>query len=314
MFYPDFVLYIPIIQIKILKSGGGILGDILFAIKKIKKIYPLHIITLLVVATIVLLSNILNKNFEWSQIGYLLSNILLAQSWIPFREGYFSFNAVSWYLSDTLFLYLLFPWFLRIIRKNKVRAMQITIVSVVLQLSIAVLFYKTPDVWFSENITKWIIYICPLYRVGDFLVGCMAGYVFLLRNPRLNLKAATVIEAAIIIIAVYQIFIYTRYDFWQAFELDLYWIPVSMSFVFVFASCNGWISKTLSKNRGLVFVGNVSPQSFLIHKIVIELCRIFVINKIVLTIVSFIGTLLCSVIFIKLESFIRYKIEVTSER
>ena len=294
--------------------GGGITGDISFAVKKIKKIYPLHLITLLAVAAMILLSNIVHSNFDWNQIGYFLSNIFLVQSWLPFSEGYFSFNAVSWYLSNALFLYFMFPRFLRIIRKNKVRAMQITTASVVLQLLIAVLLFKSPDVWFSENITKWITYICPLYRVGDFLVGCMTGYMFLKRKDRLDSKVSTIIEAAILIIVVYQIYIYTKYDFWQAYKFDLFWIPISTVFIFVFASCNGWISKTFSRNRILILIGDVSAQSFLIHKIVIEFCKLFMSNKVVLTMISFIGTLICSVIYLNIEYFIMCKIKVTDER
>ena len=63
-----------------------------FIVKRLSKLYPLHIICL--ISSIILKVSI-NR--------YDISNLLLLQSWIPFKEWYFSGNAVGWCLSDFLF-------------------------------------------------------------------------------------------------------------------------------------------------------------------------------------------------------------------
>ena len=60
-------------------------------------------------------------NFSWDflkcRLGEMLLNILLIQDWFPNASVYFSMNAVAWYLSLCLFLYLSFPLVLKFIRK-----------------------------------------------------------------------------------------------------------------------------------------------------------------------------------------------------
>ena len=48
----------------------------------------------------------------------LISNIVLLQSWVPKSEFYWSFNAVSWYLSLQLAMYFAFPYIRKMINRN----------------------------------------------------------------------------------------------------------------------------------------------------------------------------------------------------
>lgn len=289
--------------------GGGILKGINFASRKIVKLYPLHIVTLLAVATVLSLTWIMKEQVEWQQGIYFILNLFILQAWIPTREGYFSFNAVSWYLSTAAFLYLVFPLFLSVLRKDKRKAIWITVGVVVLQVLIAVLLFRSPEVFFSDNFTKWVTYICPLYRVGDFLIGCMAGYVFLQKSissdtDEYESKLYTAVEVAVILLVLLQIVIYTRYTFWEALKYDLYWIPVNTAFIYLFAISRGAVSRTLSRSRVLLLIGNYSPQAFLIHKIVIEFCGYIVANKAVLTIFSFLVTMLASIVYVRVEKLV----------
>ena len=78
-----------------------------YVLKKVKKFYPLYIIT----TAITLLYSGLKTYIligDWSAAGalliQLLKNIFLIQSWFP--DGYFSFNSPSWFLSTMMLLYL----------------------------------------------------------------------------------------------------------------------------------------------------------------------------------------------------------------
>lgn len=81
-----------------------------FLLKRLTRIYPLHIMCLLI-WLVLHISYIINlKHLAVTGI-----NVLLLQSWIPVKSVYFSCNAVSWCLSDLLFFYAMFPLLARIL-------------------------------------------------------------------------------------------------------------------------------------------------------------------------------------------------------
>jgi len=88
----------------------GLLSSLEFAIHKIKRLYPLHIITIFFSLWIWLYNAQTKINdFVVLDIGKKVAlNLLLLQSWIPNQYVYFSLNPVSWYLSTAFFYILCF--------------------------------------------------------------------------------------------------------------------------------------------------------------------------------------------------------------
>ena len=82
--------------------------NILFAWKKIRNLYLLHIITML---TMLVFAFIGIKSDIRILIPKILLNILLLQEWFPLENA--SINGVSWYLSTAVFTYFLFPIILK---------------------------------------------------------------------------------------------------------------------------------------------------------------------------------------------------------
>lgn len=161
----------------------GFVNNLKFSWKKVKKLYPLHIVTLLFIAFIVFAELALHKASGeelLQQTGYFIANGLLIQSWISWREGYFSFNAVSWYLSTATFSYFLFPWIFRIIQsKDKKRITRFVGFMIGLMVVIAIILGIGREYCgLTRDIIKWGVYICPLYRAGDFILGLVIGYFF----------------------------------------------------------------------------------------------------------------------------------------
>ena len=68
-----------------------------FMLKRLIRVYPLHLLCLIGFIIIALISA--------APVSYrcLIPNLLLLQSWFPMQSVYFSGNAVSWCLSDLLF-------------------------------------------------------------------------------------------------------------------------------------------------------------------------------------------------------------------
>lgn len=79
------------------------------AFSKIRSLYPLHCVTLLI--AIFVYFDLSRLDNLWHIILYnikLVLNLALLQSWFPKSEFYWSFNAVSWYLSTQFAMYLVY--------------------------------------------------------------------------------------------------------------------------------------------------------------------------------------------------------------
>ena len=97
-----------------------------YAIRKIKGIYPLHLIMLLVAVILHVFSTraeILSdfKNNIITEGLKLITNIFLISDWGP-KSGWWyrifsEYNIVTWYLSLSLILFLLTPLFIKIMHK-----------------------------------------------------------------------------------------------------------------------------------------------------------------------------------------------------
>lgn len=130
------------------------------------KFYPLHVLTF--VATVII--GLCTQHFE----GWLhaIANILLVQSWIPLPDYYFSFNGVSWFLSDILFCYLLFqPLYLLI---NRLRPQVLAITAIAIAAVYAMIASQLP----AERVNA-LLYIPPYLRIIDFAIGILTARVFL---------------------------------------------------------------------------------------------------------------------------------------
>lgn len=247
-----------------------------FTWEKIRKLYPLHLITLLFVATIIFGGLILHKGTgkEIAEQGvYFVANGLLIQSWIPWRNGYFSFNAVSWYLSTSAFSYFLFPWVFKTIQsKDKKRIVKLAGITLGLMGIVTIILgIGQKNFGWSKAIIKWVVYICPFYRAGDFVIGLVAGYIFVTVKNSWGGVQHTAAESLIIVLMAIQVVIYSSGTMHATnWMLTLFWLPTSIICVYFFATNKGSISKLLSKSKTLIWIGNISGEAFLIHQICIK--------------------------------------------
>lgn len=253
------------------------------------------------------LSNKFTTNDWIGFLFYFTANLLLLQSWLPWRDGYFSFNAVSWYLSTIAFSYCLFPYIHCGLRNSKKKIYGLACIAVILVISVAVILDigKESFGWTTDFI-KWMIYIFPVYRAGDFVVGVAAGYYFLERQESrldnsVNLKD-TGIEIGVIILMAFQIFLYENGFRHTNWTLSLFWLPVSVAIVLIFARCQGMISTKIGESRVFVWLGGISGEAFLIHQITIKAIGMGIENKILLTIVSLFLTIFAVTIWRKAQN------------
>lgn len=134
--------------------------------KRFVKFYPLHWICLLMALPLALLS------FNIGKVPVLVVNAALLQTWIPIKEYYFSFNAVSWYLADTMFFAFVFPvllkWIVNASPKGKI-----------LIATAFALIYASAAIIIPTDLHHAILYISPYMRLTDFVLGIYLALAYL---------------------------------------------------------------------------------------------------------------------------------------
>lgn len=120
-------------------------------------------------------------------------NIVLLQSWVPLRDFFFSGNSVSWCLCDLMFFYILFPWLRRLFHRLKGRLIAVlTAAAAALYVAVAVIV--------PADFRLGVVYVNPLMRLPDFLIGmglCMLLLHHRQRLPRMSESAATAAQAGV---------------------------------------------------------------------------------------------------------------------
>lgn len=140
-----------------------------FLVKRIARIYPMHLLTLIMITPLIIQENPDYKLIDF--IKHTVANASLVQSFIPFESYYFSFNGPSWSLSVEMFFYCLFPLIVlgshRLTLKMMGTLLTITLVTISLSM-----------IMVNELYQHFIFDINPLARLVDFAIGMFIFRVF----------------------------------------------------------------------------------------------------------------------------------------
>lgn len=141
------------------------------------KFYPLHWLCLIIALPFGI------SSFSWISIPTFFTNALLLQTWIPVKSVYFSFNAVSWYLADTMFFAIMFPLLCKWIIRASIKG----------RILIALYFlavYAIIAILLPSEMYHAVLYISPYMRLIDFVLGIFLALIYLKfkENPTTFLK------------------------------------------------------------------------------------------------------------------------------
>ncbi len=221
-----------------------------YFIARLARLYPLHLLTLLLAVPYFILA--LTREGVFPNILILPVNLILLQSWFPAKSVYFALNAPSWSISNELFFYALFPLLLRI---KKSRFLLLLFIMIIGLIAIAL---NIPG-----RLIHAMLYINPLVRLTDFMIG-MALFNVYKKSKYIHLGncRATALE----IVAVSTLFL----AYWHHNQAPLqyrygcyYWIPMA-GIILIFSFSQGYLSKILS-HKMFVKAGNISFAFYLIH-------------------------------------------------
>ncbi|MDH6354436.1 peptidoglycan/LPS O-acetylase OafA/YrhL [Dysgonomonas sp. PH5-45] len=229
-----------------------------FWVARIARIYPLHILTLLMV----IFAGLVPFKSAISWITHFVPNLFLIQSFIPVNHFYYSFNSPSWSLGCEQLFYLLFPFLISWLNDSK-KLLLILIPLIIVALTG---MYFTPD---EETITNSIWYVNPITRLPDFLIGLFLFHIYdKYKNINISYTKASLLEISSIVLLL-AFYLLSGY-FSIVYRASIYyWIPISLT-ILIFAFRQGVISKILS-NQYLVRLGEVSFGIYMFHFIIIIL-------------------------------------------
>lgn len=213
-------------------------------------------------------------------------NTFLMQSWMPDQNIFFSLNGVSWYLSTSLFLYFMFPYIINRVKKyNSILVAFIKITPVLfVQILVGIILGKLNA---TEEIAKWVTYIMPIFRMGDFYIGMVIGYIFINKKRLFDLSSKPyfiIISAVEVVILILTVIANKIYDDSIGvpgsiyFKFTLLYTPLSIMAVYLFALNKGIISKLLT-NKLVIYIGEISGFAFITHFIIIRYYNEFLYNK-----------------------------------
>lgn len=197
--------------------------------RRLIRILPLNIFSLLLYLTIPIVNDLSCHQFHVSRYLYLIPDLFLIQAWVPLKSVYFSGNAVAWFLSVMLFCYLVFPYLLKILSEKKGKLLFL----------LAVIAYFVIIQFIEGEKIHALIYISPLFRILDFMIGIMLyfsikGHVTSQSRP----IASTILELVSILIAICSLiafyYVPKKYGF-----ASLYWLP-SLLLIVVFSISSKW--------------------------------------------------------------------------
>lgn len=269
----------------------------LTGIKKIKKMYPLHLITIIIA---IFVGNTV-KNYSLSfAIKSGLLHVLLLQAWFP--KYTLTYNGLSWYLSVTFFLYMISYPFVKIIKKMTKPKLALAFV---LALTIVL---NCIDFYIGEA----VLYMNPLYRTADFLTGMLIAKIFMEQENSISISSNfTEIVLVVWFVVQYGISLIIKGTVEPGYFSILFTVAI-----YVFAIGKGIISKILSKP---IFdkIAAYTFDFYMIHELALIIFRKFfadleIFYPVKLIIIS-IPALLVSVLFIVIYRMILKKLKMYRE-
>lgn len=191
-------------------------------LRRIIRVYPLHLLCL----SMVLILSI--QSFSLKYFVKLIPNFLLLQSWIPIESIYFSGNALSWCLCDLMFFYAVFPFIVKYEKSHRKKFLRIS--------TAIIACYLFGINFIPEKYVHALIYIDPVFRSVDFLIGIMLWQIWIkirdnealqLRISSIGLVTVNFIECFAIALLVASLLISIIIP--KAYWYDAFWwIPASI--------------------------------------------------------------------------------------
>lgn len=231
-----------------------------FIQKQLSKFYPLHVLLFLIM---IVLDARLGRFFSWDK---LLANLLLLQSWVPSDDFYFVGNGLSWFLSDLMFFYIMFPMAFRLLVNVSSQRLLLGIV-VILAL------YVGLAVSIPVSLINPLLYAAPWTRLLDFSIGILLFRLYASADSvtfrawisRRSSAVLTFMELVLFFAIAGSFFVYEQSSL-RFRCVALFWL-VLPAVLFFFVASDGHTGKVtkILHSAPMQWLGSISMEIYLTH-------------------------------------------------
>lgn len=241
-----------------------------FLWRHLSGLYPLHLLLFIIV-----LAFDLKADYHYDAVQ-LLTNLLLLQSWVPSDHTLFTINGVSWFLCNTIFYYLVFPYLYRLVAVliSKRRFFVFSLFFALLYLVLAL--------YIPNSYVNCTLYVNPLLRIPDFALGIAACLFYKNINTSTNNFALKWLRLPLLIDVITLLLTYFIYQHLlpNLRCAALFWIvmpPLIMKLAYHNRS-NDMTARLLS-SKPLSWLGGISFEFFITHTLILRIVRHFIPNN-----------------------------------
>ncbi len=228
------------------------------------RIYPLYFFAILMVLFLQI------RTQKIDLLGLFL-NIFMIQSWVPGQA--LTFNPPGWSLSVEFLFYAVFPLIFNLFFKSN-NLKKIGAAIIIFWIVSQVLFQTLFSLYAGNELSsmKDILMYNPLMHLNAFLIGSLAGYMFIKKwqNKRGNYDFLILVVIGIILLAL-------KFPLNLNFHngmLAVFFIPL-----IVLISLNNGFITTLFQKKPFVFLGEISFGIYILQFPVYSLVSAYSVNK-----------------------------------
>lgn len=229
------------------------IGYLDFYRNRVARIYPLYIV-----------GSLLYFFTRYSDISFYKSFLYLLgiQSWIPGKALILNFP--GWSISVEFLFYLVFPWLYNYLysKGNK----SIWIIAVLIWIGTQVfsnLYVHSPAYKGPHTESHEFSHYFPLWHINEFLIGNIAGLLFVKNRKEKNYDLAVVVFFMAILLSL----IFIPLNFHNGL-MAVFFVPV----IYLISCNNGLITKIFAI-KPLEFLGEISYAVYIIHIPVLYIVR-----------------------------------------
>jgi peptidoglycan/LPS O-acetylase OafA/YrhL len=224
-----------------------------FWLRRFARIYPLHLMMLLVFA-------LWGPHLETNTPAAFVLQLGLLQSWVP--SLLFSFNQPAWSISDEAFFYAVFPFVALALVRARPTVTQCVFAACIIVLPTMLV---VSAVHIPHQAVMYNSLYFPLTQLPFFLCGVLVAHVF--ARSELQLKDSLWTTAEIVVFSGF--LAAALVPIAAPLAPTVLTAPLAVLMVFVFAHSRGMLSRLFSA-RPLVYLGEVSFAIYMVHLIIVE--------------------------------------------
>jgi peptidoglycan/LPS O-acetylase OafA/YrhL len=236
--------------------------------RRIARIYPLHLATLVIAVTVITL--------EGGQLSLmaLMANVTLTQAWVPVEWVYYGGNGVAWSISCEMFFYALLPFIApRLLRASTRRCLIVAGAAAVTLMSLPIALHTI----YSERDFTGLLWVFPPYRLAEFLLGVTAAVAFRRGFLRWRLAPAATVAALLYVIATaVHAYLETKQAPVPQEIASLVILPGVLLLIPAAAAADVSGSTGVLSGRVMVRLGEWSFALYLVHQLVIRVVELYI--------------------------------------